>query len=651
MFTTYNTGFIDNASGTNGNPDGFTHHHGFQVRHDNMSNAWGFQLMGSYHPSYQSLYHRSVNAGTWSGWKEIWDSGNDGSGSGLDADLLDGYHASTTHNAANTVPIRDANGYLNVGYINTNIGTEALSHDWTKVYASTDNYIRPYGKSDFKVRMGLTKSDYDRMDYSTTTHYHTGANSHNDTTFDGLLQRGCGFIDNWNGGAGKPPVGSHWNGFQALHYGNGSSYFHGMQMAMSAGNPSHTFLRGWWANGGSGYGWQKIWTDGNDGSGSGLDADLLDGLQGTSFLRSDALTYSSNNIGRANHHLGHLVGGYNNVGGNSANPNPIYSIGTSYLPSATSLQSFYGIGFAHPNLWGSGKTAGWGLYAADAGTVTFTAGYSAGTSGIGVWSQGNFVSTPQGTLWGSSNDGSGSGLDADTLDSYEGTTYVGKRGNSYYQQDTWIRANGAYGLYNPTINDFHLWANNESSYGGMEIRGSRNGYYGIYFYGAGGTSNAAQHLMFDSSGNGGLWSSSNSGDWPFYYHRSNNCLSITGSTGSSSYELYVNGDVYATGNITAYSDRRVKENIVPINDALEKVNSLQGVYYNKIDDEEKKKEIGFIAQDVNEVAPELVTYAEDVDQYGVKYGNTTALLVEAVKELTQQVKDLKQEIKEIKNAK
>ena len=201
----------------------------------------------------------------------VWNAGNDGSGSGLDADLLDGYHASTTYNAANTVPIRDANGYLNLGYINTNIGTEALSHDWTKVYASTDNYIRPYGKSDFKVRMGLTKSDYDRMDYSANTAYHTGANSHNDVNFNDLLTRGCGFIDNWNGGTGKPPTGSHYNGFQALHYSASGTYHHGMQMVMSAGNPALTFLRGWWANGGSGFSWQKIWTDGNDGSGSTRD--------------------------------------------------------------------------------------------------------------------------------------------------------------------------------------------------------------------------------------------------------------------------------------------------------------------------------------------------------------------------------------------
>jgi len=57
-----------------------------------------------------------------------------------------------------------------------------------------------------------------------------------------------------------------------------------MQLVMSAGNPSHTYLRGWWANGGSGYAWQKIWTDGNDGSGSGLDADTLDGVEASGFL-------------------------------------------------------------------------------------------------------------------------------------------------------------------------------------------------------------------------------------------------------------------------------------------------------------------------------------------------------------------------------
>ena len=42
--------------------------------------------------------------------------------------------------------------------------------------------------------------------------------------------------------------------------------------------------------------------------------------------------------------------------------------------------------------------------------------------------------------------------------------------------------------------------------------------------------------------------------------------------------------------------------------------------------------MGLIAQEVVEVVPEVVTYAEDVDEYSVEYGNLTALLIEAVKE-------------------
>ena len=110
----------------------------------------------------------------------------------------------------------------------------------------------------------------------------------------------------------------------------------------------------------------------------------------------------------------------------------------------------------------------------------------------------------------------------------------------------------------------------------------------------------------------------------------------------------MHGDIYATANITAYSDARIKENVVTIDSALEKVESMRGVYYNKIDDPDKTKEVGFIAQEVNEVIPEAVTYAEDVDQYGVKYANITALLVESGKELSQQVKDLQAEVKELK---
>jgi hypothetical protein len=208
----------------------------------------------------------------------------------------------------------------------------------------------------------------------------------------------------------------------------------------------------------------------------------------------------------------------------------------------------------------------------------------------------------------------------------------------------WINVGGE-GIYSASVNGAHWYPNTAGSYGVWRINGSRGGYSGIYHNNGGGVVSS----MYDSGGNGGDYNASSG--WHYYYHRGNDCLGVSDSTTSSSYSLYVTGQIYATSNITAYSDRRVKENIIPIDNALEKVNKLEGVYYNKIDDEDKTKEIGFIAQEVNEVVPELVSYAEDVDQYGVKYGNATALLVEAVKELTQQVKDLKQEIEEIKNVK
>lgn len=72
---------------------------------------------------------------------KIWHAGNDGSGSTLDADLLDGYHLSTTRNSANTVPVRNGSGYLDLGWINTTSGnTTTASSDY---YVNTnDGYIR-----------------------------------------------------------------------------------------------------------------------------------------------------------------------------------------------------------------------------------------------------------------------------------------------------------------------------------------------------------------------------------------------------------------------------------------------------------------------------------------------------------------------------
>ena len=119
-------------------------------------------------------------------------------------------------------------------------------------------------------------------------------------------------------------------------------------------------------------------------------------------------------------------------------------------------------------------------------------------------------------------------------------------------------------------------------------------------------------------------------------------MGIATSSTSSSYAAYVGGSIYATADVVAYSDRRAKENIVTVDNALDKVSELRGVYYNKKDSDEKKREVGVIAQEVKEVLPEVVTYDKENDQYGVDYGKINGLLIEAIKELKKEIEELKQ---------
>ncbi len=83
------------------------------------------------------------------------------------------------------------------------------------------------------------------------------------------------------------------------------------------------------------------------------------------------------------------------------------------------------------------------------------------------------------------------------------------------------------------------------------------------------------------------------------------------------------------------SDARLKTNVTAISNALSKILALSGVTYNWLEDPDGEKRIGFIAQDVERVAPELVFKNERTKEkyLGVHYDNVTSLLVEAIKEL------------------
>jgi hypothetical protein len=110
-------------------------------------------------------------------------------------------------------------------------------------------------------------------------------------------------------------------------------------------------------------------------------------------------------------------------------------------------------------------------------------------------------------------------------------------------------------------------------------------------------------------------------------------------TTSPGYKLHVSGDIYATGNVTAYSDVRKKKNLEIIERPIEKIEKLNGYTY-EIDD---KRYTGLVAQEVLKVLPEAVVGSEEKG-YGLAYGNMAGLFVEAMKELKSENHSLKAQL-------
>ena len=98
------------------------------------------------------------------------------------------------------------------------------------------------------------------------------------------------------------------------------------------------------------------------------------------------------------------------------------------------------------------------------------------------------------------------------------------------------------------------------------------------------------------------------------------------------------------GTVTANSDEKLKENVITIENALDKVLSLRGVEYDRIDSGEHQ--IGVIAQEVEKIIPEVV-YGDEIKS--VAYGNLVGLLIEAIKEQNEIITNLNKDIDELKN--
>ena len=279
----------------------------------------GLQIAGGYN---NALYFRGWHSsGTFYAWQKVWTDNNDGASSGLDADLLDGQQGSFYQSASNI-----------------NAGTLGLSYVPSQL-----------------VRSGST-----------------GGTNWNDASsvlngFSGLL---LGTDTNGPGG------GVYYHPWTVEYSNTGNVTQFAIPYSDASAIPTGLRYRGRYA--GSWTSWHTIWSSGNDGASSGLDADLLDGLDSTQFARlATTSTFTTQQV----------------ISGQVA----------------ANDWTNYGLQIREVGLVGVAQSSGsydpsiafhWG--GRDVNRLHMNA------SGVLLWGLG--------TIWNSTNDGAGSGLDADLLD-------------------------------------------------------------------------------------------------------------------------------------------------------------------------------------------------------------------------------------------
>jgi hypothetical protein len=123
---------------------------------------------------------------------------------------------------------------------------------------------------------------------------------------------------------------------------------------------------------------------------------------------------------------------------------------------------------------------------------------------------------------------------------------------------------------------------------------------------------------------------------------------------SSGYKLEVNGDFKCRDiqclSVTQTSDSRYKKNIKGIDSVLENINKLNPISYLTLDQNNTdKKSYGFIAQELNELFPDIVNEPKNINElYAINYTSIIPLLTKSIQELTKKIELQQQEINYLK---
>ncbi|MCL2923705.1 MAG: tail fiber domain-containing protein [Trichodesmium sp. MAG_R04] len=140
----------------------------------------------------------------------------------------------------------------------------------------------------------------------------------------------------------------------------------------------------------------------------------------------------------------------------------------------------------------------------------------------------------------------------------------------------------------------------------------------------------------------GFFALDNSGFFDMLSSVSDADIRIRGNDGGSTitaltFDMSDAGAATFNNDVTAFSDARLKDNIETLENGLQKIEQLRGVTYTR----DNKESIGVIAQEVEKILPEIVKTADDeMGTKSVDYSRITAVLIEAVKELSAKVQEL-----------
>lgn len=313
-----------------------------------------------------------------------------------------------------------------------------------------------------------------------------------------------------------------------------------------------------------------------------------------------------------------------------------------------------------PTLTGGGASGTWGISITGASYSSTVATYLGGASDSVDAAD---ISTRRGSgFFQSSAPGSGwpSGASSwwhmlSTTHSNGGNYYAMQLAASFFSQGLWYRstngsgatawdriplANG--GTYNMSIsgNAANTSSISNAVGGGYTWTGPQ--YFQSNLGSTSGSLNTPPLQVYATGGNSAFFSWHRAGNYAVNMGLdSDNVLRIGGwSAAANRWQLDMSGNMTVAGDVTAYSDARVKENVQTVENALDKTLRLRGVTYTRTDSDDKKTKLGVIAQEIMEVLPEVVNQ-DNAGMYNVSYGNIVGVLIEAIKEQQQQIEELK----------